>query len=442
MNSRGNAVEFISTRNKDNKVSFSQAILDCLPRDGGLYVPAYEEDLRQWILYMDENTSFPSIAGALTSALIKNEFSPIISEAIATKAFPFNPELRQLSNNLYLLELFHGPTGSYKDFGISYMASCLEHILLMGDKQSTILAVTAGKTGASIAKAIRDKKRLKAVLLYPEGTMRALDESDFIWNGGNIFPVEVAGTKDDCHKLAGEIFKNHDLVKRYGLTLANSANIARLISQAFLFIYAFTRLKKKVFGDIFYALSAGNYGTLTAGLYSWKFSLPVNGFITQSTNRLVASLNGKCSIPDAIVPLEKRTVADPADPSHLERLEEVFIENPAVLNGMIFPAKVETADYEQAMKDMFVKHKIFVDDQTAIAYSAMQKRQNFIDEDSGSVVLFSRTHPVYSKEKIKFICGEEPETPPHLEFLFKKNKPERKIDLNIDSLINILNEIS
>ena len=115
-------MQFYSTRNPAIKVSFAQAVLDCMAADGGLYVPAYEENLRPWILYMNSKTSFASLAGALTSALIKEEFSPIISEAIATRAFPFSPQIRRLDDSLYVLELFHGPTGCYKDFGVSYLA--------------------------------------------------------------------------------------------------------------------------------------------------------------------------------------------------------------------------------------------------------------------------------------------------------------------------------
>ena len=106
-------MQFHSTRNPNVTVSFAHAVLDCMASDGGLYVPAYEENLRPWILYMNSGTTFASLAGALTSALIKEEFSPIISEAIATRAFPFSPEIRQLDESLYALELFHGPTGSH-----------------------------------------------------------------------------------------------------------------------------------------------------------------------------------------------------------------------------------------------------------------------------------------------------------------------------------------
>ena len=157
-------MQFVSTRNNKDKVSFSKAIVQPVPKDGGIYAPAYEENLRPWILHMDDNTPFNSIAGSLTSALLKDEFSPIISETIATKAFPFSPVLSQIDKNLFVLELYHGPTGSHKDFGVSYLASCLEHILIMQDKKATVLAVTNGETGACLAHAFRNKTDRKSVV--------------------------------------------------------------------------------------------------------------------------------------------------------------------------------------------------------------------------------------------------------------------------------------
>ena len=111
-------MNLVSTRDSKKIVSFRNAVLDCMPGDGGLYVPAREEDLRPWVMYMDETTSFSSIAGTLTSALLKEEFSPVVCEGIAATAFKnWSPELRQLDSNLFSLELFHGPTGNHKDFG-------------------------------------------------------------------------------------------------------------------------------------------------------------------------------------------------------------------------------------------------------------------------------------------------------------------------------------
>ena len=258
-------MKFFSTRDSNNKAGFKKAVLDCMPSDGGLYVPEDSVDLRRWILYADENTSFSSLAGALTSAMINDEFSPIICETIATRAFKNNPEFRQLDENLFLLELYNGATGTFKDYGVSYLTATLETILQLDGEKAILLDATTGELGACMAKAMKDKKLLKSVLLCPKGSLRGMDESDFVWNGGNILPVEVDGTEADCHKIVREIFDDRQLVEKFHLTVANTANIGRLMPQLFFYPYAFTRLKKEVYSDIYYAMPCGNYSNLVAG---------------------------------------------------------------------------------------------------------------------------------------------------------------------------------
>ncbi len=434
-------MQFVSSRDPNKQVCFSQAVTDCIPPDGGMYVPAYEENLRPWILYMNETTSFSSIAGSLTSALLKEEFSPIVSETIAAKAFPFTPELRRLDDRLFSLELFHGPTGSHKDFGVSYLASCLEHILIMQEREAIVMAVTHGDTGCCISQAFRGKKRLKAVLLYVKGTMRGLEEKDFIWNGGNIYPVEIDGNLEDCYRVVRDIYADRQLVSRYGLTLANTVNIGRLLPQTFFYVYAFTRLKRIVYGDIYYALAASNYGNLVAGLYGWKFSLPVNGFITDSTPSLRVDLQGKCFVLDSVVPLYKRGAADPENPSNLDRLDKVFTANPAVLRGMVFPAEVTEADRCAAVKKLFMKYGQFFEPQTASAYAAAGKYRDMVSEDDGTVVLVSRDHPSFSSQMIKTLCGEAPEMPDHIRKLYEPVKPVKTVEPERTAVVNILHEI-
>ena len=434
-------MQFASTRNSEINVPFSQAVLDCLPSDGGLYVPAYEDNLSQWILYMNDQTSFSSIAGALTSALIKEEFSPIISEAIASRAFTFSPKLVQLDENLFHLELFHGPTGSYKDFGISYLASCLEHILLMQEKEAIVLAHTTGSAGASIAESFRGKKRLKAILLYSKGTMRGLDPATFYWNGGNIYPVEIDGKQEDCIKVLREIYSDKDLVKRYGLTLANTSNIGRLLPQTFFYVYAFSRLKKKVYGDIYYALSSANYDNLVAGLYTWKFSLPVNGFVTECTPSLGNNPAGSCEITDSRIPLEKRGSSNPIVPANLERLENVFSASPAVMRGLVFPSEITPEDQKQAAQELFTKYNELVSPQTADAYAAVKKSPVCLADDDSATVLISRNHPAFYSDSVKRMCGRAAELPENLEKLFVPNKVEKTISPDRTAIINILHEI-
>lgn len=448
-------MDFVSTRNQNNRVSYSQAITHCLCPDGGLFVPSSSEDMRPWIYYLKETTSFASIAGSLTSALLRKEFSPLVSEAIATKAFPFSPEFTQLDENLYKLSLFTGPTGSHKDFGVSYLVNCLEYTLLLQDKTATVFAVSDGEIASCLAHAMRGKKQLKALILYSKGSMRGFEDSDCIWNGGNIYPVEVDGSFEDCSLLARQLFSRQDLVEKYNLTLANTVNIGRLLPQTFFYLYAFSRLRGRVCGDIFYAVAPGNYGNIVAGLYGWKCSLPVNAFITECTQDLKLDSSGKAKLNVDATPFAQRPWVDPCSPSNLERLEEVFQAQPMMLRGLIYPRPVSEAEREAACRELFQKYGIFANGETAGSYAAAKKyTENFIDKDS-SVVLVSRDHPAltgenlgsfvgsfYGRDWITRICGKAPVLPEDLQRLLELIQPEKTISCSMHELEGLLQEIA
>lgn len=435
-------MELVSTRNSSKIVSFRNAVLDCIPSDGGLYVPSKEEDLRPWIMYMDETTSFSSIAGTLTSALLKEEFSPVVSERIAASAFAkFSPELRQLDEHLFSLELFHGPTGCHKDFGFLWFASALEHILTMEDRTAVVLAATAGRTGRSMATAFAGKKKLKMILVYAKGTLSGLDPSMLAWNGGNILPVEIDGDIDDAQNLVREIYSRKDLVTRYGLTLANTMNIGRILPQVFFYMHAFTRLRKKVRGDIFYAVPSGNYGNLVAGLYAWKFSLPVNGFITDATPSLSCDAKGRCLCLDSMVPLAQRGPADPASPSSLERLEQVFEVNPLMFRSLVFPSEVKPSSIPGIIFDIWKKYGIMLDSSAAAAYGAAISMQERISSDEGTVVIVSKDHPAFESDTLRTACGEAPSMPDFMKAMKEPVLGARTIERSSTAIEQILKEL-
>ena len=430
-------MKFTSSRvSKNLNLSFSEAVLNCFPQDGGMYVPVFDESFANWILYMNGQTPFQSIAGTLTSAMIKDEFSPIICESIATKAFPFSPKLVQLDENLFSLELYHGPTGCYKDFAISYFASCLENILTMQDKKATILAVTNGVTGACIADALKNKTRLKAILLYTNGSLKKIDNSCLVENGGNIVQIEVNGSEEQCFEVVRQIFKNRDFTTKYNLTLANSVNIGRVLPMIFPYIYAFTRLKNKTCGDIFYAMDAGNYGNLVSGLYAWKSSLPVNGFITNCTDTLVLDSKNKCAILEEKLPLEKRISTDLGNPSNLERLESVFQANSQMLKGLVFPSVVTEKEKVAACKYAFKKYGYILDDQTSLAFAATIKQEETIIDQDGCVVLIARNHPGFSNNFIKQLLGKTVELPESIKKLQEKKQDGVFLPPDVDAIIN------
>lgn len=437
-------MNFVSTRNSDNKATFTKAVLNPMAQDGGLFVPDECEDLRRWILYADENTSFASLAGSLTSAMINKEYSPIICETIASKAFKTDPVLKQLDDKLFILELYHGPTGTFKDFGVSYLTSALETIAQYNGEKAILLDVTTGELGACMANAIRDKKHIKSVLVAPKGKFRGLTEEDFVWNGGNIFPVEVEGTEQDCRNLVRKIFSQKSLVEKYNLTVANTANIGRLLPQSFFYTYAFAHLRKIVSGDIYYALSAGNYGNLVSGLYAWKLSLPVNGFIVPATPNLQCNAKGQCMVLDSVVPVEKRTVCDPCDPSNIERLEQIFKANALMLHSFVFPSTVTRALKEEACKELFVKYHIYADSDTSSAYAASLLQKKLITQDDGTVVLIARDSPCLDSDFICHNIGEKPEVTANVKNAFSPVELYRKSISpdDTEALISVLNSIN
>lgn len=437
-------MRFLSTRNENTKVGFKQALLNCMPEDGGLYVPCENEDLRNWILYADEHTSFANIAGTLTSALINKEFSPIICEAIATKAFNYEPVVKKLDENLFAMELFHSPTGSFRDFGVSYLTSAMETILQMEGEKSILLDASSGPLGACMANALRGKKLLKSVLIFPKGKIRGIKESDLVWNGGNIYPIEVDGTDADCHNLVRGIFSAQDLVEKYHLAVANTANVGRLLPQSFFYTFAFTRIKKFVSGDIFYAMPAGNYGNLVSGLYSWQLALPVKGFILPSTQNLCTDANGKVTILDSAIAFEKRYAVDPSDPSNLERLEHIFKNYSLMLRSFVYPAKVSKEQTEQACKELFMKYRIYADEETSAAYAAAQLRKDIAGDYEDSVVLMMRNEPSLSAEFIKHCLGETVSVPQEIQEAYRPtilDKPVIKPS-DIDYVTSVLNSLN
>lgn len=432
---------FTSTRNRELKVNFSQAVHQCIPEDGGVFVPSDITDVRKWLYFIDENTPFSSIAGSLTSAFINDEFSPIICETIADDAFPHEPELRQLDDNLFLMELYHGFTGKHKDYGVSYLCSYLEYTLQLKGQKAVFIDFTHGGLGAVLANTLRGKKNLKAVLVYEKGTVTGLKEEDFVWNGGNIWPVETELSEAQIKAEIAKVFEDKKLVAEKLLTVANTTNVCRLFGQIFFYPFAFSRIKNKIAGDIYYAMDCDRYGTLMAGLYSWRFGLPLSGFIIPSGTELTNSPTGNPVLLDSIVELSKRGNANPNSPANIERLESFFGNNERMMRNFIMPVPVTSEDIDKAAKELFTKYGIFSDQATAKAYAtAMLQGHNVYDED-GSIILMGYNHPALSKPFCRHSIGEEPQTPDNIKAALEPVELKRQLVTSSQELEQIIKEL-
>lgn len=431
-------MQFTSTRNSNLKVSFSQAVRDCIPDDGGVFVPSSIEDMRRWIYYIDETTSFASIAGSLTSALMHEEFSPIICETIATAAFPVEPVVKQLNGSLFMTEMYHGFTGCHRDYGVSYLVSYLETTLQLKGGKAVFLDFTHGGLGALLSKILKGKKNIKAVLVYQKGTVRGLDEESLIWNGGNIYPVEMEGSEAEIKAAISEVFADREFVQTNGLTVANTTNVCRLLGQIFFFPYSFAQVKKKFNGEFYYAMGAGNYGSLMAGLYSWRFALPVNGFYVPSTTALARSANGSPVVLDSLVDLKVRGETNPAVPANLERLESFFGKNEMMMRNFIYPCDVSEAQRDAAAKELYMKYGIFADKETASAYAVVKENCSEVFDENGAFILTAYNHPSLSSDYCRHVIGEAPEMPDEIKASFVPVELKRPVVSNASEIRKII----
>ena len=430
-------MQFTSTRNSNLKVSFSQAVRDCIPDDGGVFVPSSIEDMRRWIYYIDETTSFASIAGSLTSALMHEEFSPIICETIATAAFPVEPVVKQLGGSLFMTEMYHGFTGCHRDYGVSYLVSYLETTLQLKGGKAVFLDFTHGGLGALLSKILKGKKNIKAVLVYQKGTVRGLDEESLVWNGGNIYPVEMEGSEAEIKAAISEVFADREFVQANGLTVANTTNVCRLLGQIFFFPYSFAQVKKKFNGEFYYAMGAGNYGSLMAGLYSWRFALPVNGFYVPSTTALARSANGSPVVLDSLVDLKVRGETNPAIPANLERLESFFGKNEMMMRNFIYPCDVSEEQRDAAAKELYMKYGIFADKETASAYAVVKENCSDVFDEDGAFILTAYNHPSLSSDYCRHVIGEAPEMPDEIKASFVPVQLRRPVIASVEELKKI-----
>jgi threonine synthase len=429
-------MNFKSTKSNGRLVSFKEAILQCLPPEGGLYVPANMIDMRQFFLYMDADTTYPELVETITPALLQGELNPLSAMTVAQSAFNFEPELTRLDERFSILNLHNGPTGVFKDFGTGFLAAVMEE-MLKNSGRSMALSAARGDTGVSIARAFAGRQNINCCLLYPSGPIRGLDPATFVPNGGNIIPIQIRGTFDDCQRLITETIYDKPFAERYQITTANARNPGRLLPQSFYYLYAFIQLKRQLRGDLLFSVPCGNGGNFIAGLYSWKFGMPVNGFIAamNTNNALGDFIQGKPFSPKPAVATISPGL-DVSAPSNFERLASFYEEAPAVMRHMVFPAAIDERTTIDTIRQVWKRYGVIIDPHTAVAFAAAEsllESRDFADSDT-HIVALATGHPALEAELISEITGQSIKIPENLKALRKQSDPIAIIDPQLYAL--------
>ena len=431
-------MDFRSTKSKHPLVPYRDAVLNCLPDDGGLYVPNQAVDLRQYLNVMDEKTSFKELAAAVTPQLFEGCLNIVSSSKVAESAYNFEPELTRLDEEYSLLNLYNGPTGVFKDFGIAFLSAVLEEII--EDNEIMIISAASSDTGVSMAHAFSGRKGISLVLLYPEGQIKGLDPSTFVQNGGNIIPIQVKGTFDDCQRLVIKTILDRDFSGRYNVTSANSINPGRLFPQIFYYLYAFIKVKKQLGGDFVFSVPSGNFGNLISGLYAWKFGMPVNGFIAAMNNNFSFGdyIPGKPFKPRPLIRTNSPAL-DVSIPANYERLAFFYDESPSVMRNMVYTASIEDELTLKTIEYAYKKYNVFIDPPTAVGFAAAQKTavEQGWDNHSHTIIL-STGHPARSAGIIEKTAGKTVEVPSYITELQKESKPIALIPPQLDAFENAI----
>ena len=399
-------------KHPEEQVNFAQGVRQGLGKDQGLFFPEVLPKFDD----IDALLALPLVERSqkILSALIGDELPQETLNAMVKNAFTFPAPLAKVNDDIYALELFHGPTLAFKDFGGRFMAQALSAV--RGDGKITILTATSGDTGAAVAHAFYGLENINVVILYPKGKISPLQEKLFCTLGGNIRTVAIESDFDACQALVKQAFDDAELRQAIGLNSANSINISRLLAQVCYYFEAVAQLPKEKRSDVVVSVPSGNFGNLTAGLIAKTLGLPIKRFIasTNANDTVPRYLKSGKWEPNATVATLSNAM-DVSRPNNWPRVEELFKRNGWDLSELGSDA-LNDAETEEALKAQYAEGYL-CEPHGAIAYQVLKDQLQ-----AGETGIFLCTaHPAKFKESVERILDIELPLP---EALDKHNKME------------------
>jgi threonine synthase len=367
-------MEFYSTQNKSLRSSFKNAVFNSMPADKGLYMPQNIPQLPQEFIANMANYSLSEIAFTVAHAILKDDIPAADLKNIVDDAINFDAPLVQLDKNTFVLELFHGPSLAFKDFGARFMSRIMAYFLKDNPKKLGVLVATSGDTGGAVALGFLGVPNIQVTILYPDGKVSPIQEQQLTRNGQNIRAIRINGSFDDCQALVKQAFADSQLNQTLQLTSANSINISRLIPQTFYYFYAYAQLKKAGFSDVVFTVPSGNFGNIGAGLLAYKMGLPVKQFI--------AATNANDTVPRYLTSgvyetkPSVQTYANAMDvgaPSNWVRIMDMFNQDLNAIKACVKSYSFSDEETIAAIEDIYQQHQYIACPHTAIAWLAAKK---------------------------------------------------------------------
>ncbi len=407
-----------STKKSAPVVSLQEAVTRGLAPDQGLYMPEYIPVLPESFFKDAPQMSFQEIACTVAGHLLGDEIPTQDLNRIVTDTIQFDAPLVEVEKNIYALELFHGPTLAFKDFGARFLSRILGYYAGRQSSNVTVLVATSGDTGSAVAHGFYNTPGTRVVILYPDGKVSELQEKQFTTLGGNITALKVAGTFDDCQRLVKQAFSDKDLNDAMALASANSINIARLVPQSFYYFYAWSRLSEKQ--NVVFSVPSGNFGNLTAGLLAKKMGLGIDAFVaaTNANDVVPAYLTSGIYQPRPSVSTISNAM-DVGNPSNFDRILELFGHDWNAIRKLITGYKFSDEETIQVMKSVYKESGYQLDPHGAVGFLGLKQfKQTHPEFKSG--VFLETAHPAKFIESVESALETKVKLPQALEDLKTK----------------------
>lgn len=398
-----------------------EAVVKGLAGDRGLYMPETIKTLPQSFFDNIDKMSFQEIAFTVAQAFFGEDVNEDDLRKIVYDTLSFDCPVARITDNIYSLELFHGPTLAFKDVGARFMARLLQYFIRQeGNEEVNVLVATSGDTGSAVANGFLGVGGIHVYVLYPKGKVSKIQESQFTTLGKNITAVEVDGVFDDCQALVKNAFMDEELNKHMKLTSANSINVARFLPQAFYYFNAYARMKAMGKADeMVVCVPSGNFGNITAALFGHRMGLPIKRFIAaNNANDIFYNYlqTGKYE-PKA----SRQTIAnamDVGDPSNFARIYDLYKGDHKAVTSLISGATYTDDMIRETMRQCYADNGYILDPHGACGFRALSEQLK-----AGETGVFCETaHPAKFKDTVDAIIGAEVEIPERLAAFMKGTK--------------------
>lgn len=419
-------MKYYSTNNNSPLASLHDAVVKGLAPDGGLYMPKFLYKLPDIFFENIEKMSFNEIAKVVATAFFGEDIKQDELERIVDDTLQFDCPVKHVEDNIYCLELFHGPTLAFKDVGGRFMARLLQYFIKHeGKEEVDVLVATSGDTGSAVANGFYGVDGIHVYVLYPKGKVSKIQESQFATLGKNITAIEVEGAFDDCQRLVKEAFVDEELNKKLKLTSANSINVARFLPQSFYYFNAYARMKAIGKGDnLVVSVPCGNFGNLTAGLFAQAMGLPIKRFIAANNANdvfLKYLQSGKYTPTESI-----HTIANAMDvgnPSNFARIMDMFNQDLNVIRSKICGTAYSDDSITETLTSCFKSTGYVLDPHGACGYRALKEK---LQADETGVFL-ETAHPAKFKDTVERAIGTNIDIPTRLAEFMKGEKKSVKL---------------